>query len=159
MIVKDLGKLQIQRHGGATGWQVGKQEYRFCTKCKSSSQAEQSAREKRTGRCDVTNTDQSPRPLPHAQKPLRSSVFASIRQRPRPDQHMSNLQAAWSPSRRVPRLATSDTLFALFGEGHLVAMARPGSVCDTTTRCLHAGVQYCRSHHVTNAGSSRMKRH
>ena len=26
MSVKDLGKLQIERRGGATGWQVGKQE-------------------------------------------------------------------------------------------------------------------------------------
>ena len=46
-------------------------------KCKSSNQAEnRSARDKCTGRCDVTNTDRSPRTLPRAQKPLRSLTRA-----------------------------------------------------------------------------------
>ena len=39
---------------------------------KARTQAENmSAREECTGRCDVTNTDRSPRTLPRAQKPLR----------------------------------------------------------------------------------------
>ena len=46
-------------------------------KCKGSNQAEnKSARDKCTGRCDVTNTDRSPRTLPRAQKPLRSLTRA-----------------------------------------------------------------------------------
>ena len=55
-------------------------------KCKSSNQAENmSARDKCTGRCDVTNTDRSPRTLPRAQKPLRKGGEKRREDRVAPD--------------------------------------------------------------------------
>ena len=73
-LIQDLGKLQIQRHGGATGWQVGKQEISLLNgkaKARTRLRTEVRVISKCTRRCDVTNTDRSPRTLPRAQKPLK----------------------------------------------------------------------------------------
>ena len=75
---KILASSKSKDMGGATGWQVGKQEISLLygnAKARTRLRTE-SARDKCTGRCDVTNTDRSPRTLPRAQKPLRSLTRA-----------------------------------------------------------------------------------
>ena len=51
-------------------------KYHFNAKCKIGARLNKCARDKCTGRCDVTNTDRSPRTLPRSQKPLRIMVFS-----------------------------------------------------------------------------------